>query len=77
MKNLGFSKEIIGVWRLAALLIGSLGGALVLEPWDALEDYFLCLTECELNDQKCVTSCLLTHLNISDGSGNSFGVKLK
>ena len=50
---------------------------LVLEPWDALEDYFLCLTECELNDQKCVTSCLLTHLNISDGSGNSFGVKLK
>ncbi len=29
-----FSKEIIGVWRLTALLIGSIGGALVLEPWD-------------------------------------------
>ena len=29
-----FSKEVIGLWRLIALLVGSIGGALVLEPWN-------------------------------------------
>ena len=48
-----------------------------LDPWDELEEYFLCITECDSNDQKCVTRCLLTHLNISDGSGYSFGIRLK
>lgn len=39
------------------------------ERWDALEDYFTCITECNLNDQNCVTTCLTTHLKIDDGSG--------
>tara|TARA_Y100000746_G_scaffold14616_1_gene11767 strand:+ start:413 stop:589 length:177 start_codon:yes stop_codon:yes gene_type:complete len=38
------------------------------ERWDALEEYFVCITECDLNDQNCVTSCLTTHLKINDGS---------
>ncbi len=38
------------------------------ERWDALEDYFVCITECDLNDQNCITSCLVTHLKIDDGS---------
>ena len=42
----------------------------ILDPMlpDALEDYFVCITECDLNDQNCVTSCLVTHLKIDDGS---------
>jgi len=38
------------------------------ERWDALEDYFVCITTCDLNDQSCVTQCLVTHLHIDDGS---------
>jgi len=38
------------------------------ERWDALEEYFVCITECDLNDENCVTSCLTTHLKINDGS---------
>ncbi|WP_186541445.1 hypothetical protein [Synechococcus sp. BIOS-E4-1] len=38
------------------------------ERWDALEDYFVCITECDLNDETCITSCLVTHLKIDDGS---------
>ena len=38
------------------------------ERWDALDDYFVCITECDLTDQNCVTSCLITHLKIDDGS---------
>ncbi|QNI73906.1 hypothetical protein SynNOUM97013_01849 [Synechococcus sp. NOUM97013] len=41
------------------------------ERWDALEDYFVCITECDLNDQNCVTSCLVTHLKIDDGSDST------
>ena len=40
----------------------------ITERWDALEEYFVCITECELNDKNCITSCLVTHLNIDDGS---------
>jgi hypothetical protein len=40
----------------------------ITERWDALEDYFVCITECDLNDQNCITSCLVTHLKIDDGS---------
>lgn len=38
------------------------------ERWQALDDYFNCITECDLNDQNCVTSCLINHLKIDDGS---------
>ena len=40
----------------------------ITERWDALEDYFVCITECDLNDQNRITSCLVTHLKIDDGS---------
>ena len=40
------------------------------ERWDALEEYFMCITTCDINDQNCVTQCLVTHLEISDGSDN-------
>ena len=40
----------------------------ITERWGALEDYFVCITECDLNDQNCITSCLVTHLKIDDGS---------
>ncbi len=43
----------------------------VTERWDALEDYFVCITECDLNDKNCITSCHVTHLNIDDGSASS------
>ena len=46
------------------------GQSSITERWDALEDYFVCITECDLNDQNCVTSCLTTHLKINDGSDN-------
>ncbi len=47
---------------------GERSQASMTERWDALEDYFVCITECDLNDQNCVTSCLMTHLKIDDGS---------
>ena len=40
----------------------------ITERWDALDDYFVCITECDLNDENCITSCLVTHLKIDDGS---------
>ena len=43
----------------------------ITEMWDALEDYFVCITECDLNDENCITSCLLTHLKIDDGSATT------
>ena len=44
------------------------GQSSISERWDALEEYFVCITECDLNDENCVTSCLTTHLKIKDGS---------
>ena len=41
------------------------------ERWQALDDYFICITECDLNDQNCITSCLVNHLKIDDGSDTS------
>ena len=38
------------------------------ERWAALDDYFVCITECDLNDQTCITRCLVTHLKIDDGT---------
>jgi len=43
----------------------------ITERWDALDDYFVCITECDLNDKNCITSCLVTHLNIDDGSAST------
>ena len=40
----------------------------ITERWDALEDYFVCITECDFNDENCITSCLVNHLKIDDGS---------
>ena len=40
----------------------------ITERWDALEDYFVCITECDLNDENCITRCLVNHLRIDDGS---------
>ena len=51
---------------------GERSQASMTERLDALEDYFVCITECDLNDQNCVTSCLVTHLKIDDGSDASF-----
>ena len=38
------------------------------ERWAALDEYFVCITECDLNDQTCITRCLVTHLKIDDGT---------
>ena len=40
----------------------------ITERWDALEDYFVCITEFDLNDENCITRCLVNHLRIDDGS---------
>ena len=40
----------------------------ITERWDALEEYFVCITECDLNDKNCIAGCLVTHLNINDES---------
>ena len=42
--------------------------ASISERWDALEEYFVCISECDLGDHSCTTSCMVTHLNIDDGS---------
>ena len=40
----------------------------IAERWEALEDYFICITERDLYDENCITSCLVTHLKIDDVS---------
>ena len=40
----------------------------ITERWDALEDYFVCISECDLNDMTCATHCMVKHLHIEDGS---------
>lgn len=40
----------------------------ITERWQALDEYFVCITECDINDQFCVTTCLTKHLKIDDGS---------
>lgn len=42
--------------------------ALISERWDALEEYFVCISECDLGDHSCTTRCMVTHLHIDDGS---------
>ena len=38
------------------------------ERWEALEEYFVCISECDLNDHSCTTRCMVMHLHIDDGS---------
>ena len=38
------------------------------ERWAALDSYFVCLAECNLNDMSCATVCMVKHLKIEDGS---------
>ena len=28
------------------------------ERWDAIEQYFICISECSLHDGECVTQCV-------------------
>ena len=42
--------------------------ASISERWDALEEYFVCISECDLGDHSCTTRCMVTHLHIDDGS---------
>lgn len=29
------------------------------ETWDAVEEYFECIVECDINDEDCTTQCLI------------------
>lgn len=40
----------------------------ITERWDALEDYFVYISECDLNDMTCATHYMVKHLHIEDGS---------
>lgn len=40
----------------------------ITERWQAVDDYFDCISECDLDDGKCVTTCVRTHLSIDNGS---------
>ena len=38
----------------------------IIERWQAIEEYFVCISECDLYDQVCTTRCVLTHLKVDD-----------
>ena len=40
----------------------------IAERWQDLDDYFVCISECDLDHETCVTACLMTHMSIDDGS---------
>ena len=40
----------------------------ITERWNELDAYFECITECDINDQNCVTRCLVGHLQIENGA---------
>ena len=42
--------------------------ASILERWQAIDEYFVCISECDLYDQVCTTRCVLTHLKADDGA---------
>ena len=50
---------------------GSSGTAPLSERWAAVDDYFVCITECSLDDGTCVTRCMETHLKQDGASGAS------
>jgi len=37
--------------------------ASITERWQTVDDYFECITECDLEDQTCVTMCIVKHLS--------------
>ena len=41
------------------------------DSWEALDSYFVCISECSMNDHVCVSSCLDQHLNSNDGMSPS------
>ena len=43
----------------------------ITERWEAIDDYFVCITECDLNDQVCITRCLSTHFKVDNGFDTS------
>lgn len=45
---------------------GSSGTAPLSERWAAVDDYFVCITECSLDDGTCITRCMETHLKPED-----------
>ena len=40
--------------------------ASIFERWQAVDEYFVCISECDLSDQVCTTRCVLTHLKADD-----------
>ena len=40
--------------------------ATIIERWQAVDEYFVCISECDLNDQVCTTRCVLTHLKAGE-----------
>jgi hypothetical protein len=38
----------------------------IFERWQAVDEYFICISECDLSDQVCTTRCVLTHLKVDD-----------
>jgi hypothetical protein len=38
----------------------------IFERWQAVDEYFVCISECDLSDQVCTTRCVLTHLKADD-----------
>jgi len=40
----------------------------ITERWQVVDDYFECISMCDINDGTCITTCVNTHLNIDDGS---------
>ena len=38
----------------------------IIERWQAIDEYFVCISECDLYDQVCTTRCVLTHLKVDD-----------
>jgi hypothetical protein len=36
------------------------------DRWSAVDNYLICISECDLNDGTCITRCLDTHLKEED-----------
>ena len=38
----------------------------IIERWQAVDEYFVCISECDFSDQVCTTRSVLTHLKVDD-----------
>lgn len=38
----------------------------IAERWQAVDEYFVCVSECDLSDMICTTRCVLTHLKVDE-----------